>query len=138
MYTIYTDGGSRGNPGPAAIGITIDKEGQRIHSFGKYLGTATNNVAEHTAVYEALKYLCSSTNNERGVVHFFLDSELVVRQLTGVYKIKDASLKSLAQKTFQKIEEWGNDVIFTHVKREFNKEADLLVNKELDTHESSI
>jgi ribonuclease HI len=111
-YFIHTDGGARGNPGNAAIGIIIKKDALLVTEFGMYIGQTTNNVAEYTAVKEALTYLLK-TNQERGVIQFFLDSELVVKQLTGVYKIKDIHLQKLAFFIFDLIKEWGNAISFT-------------------------
>lgn len=133
MIIIHTDGGARGNPGPAAIGIVIEHSTQQKHSFGKYLGTATNNVAEYTAVLEALLFLIETyKEGEREEVNFFLDSQLVERQLSGIYKIKEPSLQILATTIKTKIGEWGKTVRFTHVPREQNKDADKIVNEVLD------
>jgi ribonuclease HI len=128
-YIIHTDGGARGNPGPAATGIVIEFPGKKIEK-GYFLGTATNNVAEYSAVKQALEFLLKEM--ERGEVAFFLDSELVVKQLTGVYKIKDHTLQKLAGDIQSKMKEWGRVITFTHVPRNQNKEADAMVNKVLD------
>lgn len=130
-YVIYTDGGARGNPGPAATGVVITCGGQ-VTTLSHYLGTATNNFAEYSAVLQALRYLLNE-EQERGEISFFLDSELVVKQLTGVYKIKDSNLQRLASEIMKALKEWGRQVSFTHVPREQNRQADSLVNKTLDT-----
>lgn len=137
QYTIFTDGGARGNPGNAAVGIVIQKNKEVIYEIGKYIGFSTNNIAEYTAVKEAFNYLIS-TNQERGEIQFFLDSELVVKQLTGVYKIKDTNLQRLALGIQQNIKVWGSAVSFSHIRRENNKRADLLVNDALNKHLSTL
>lgn len=132
--TINTDGGSRGNPGPAAIGIVIQtKDKEIIETISKTIGTATNNYAEYTAVKEALSFLDKKLESKTCEVkiEFVLDSELVVRQLTGIYKIKDQTLLKLSQEIKQLATNFAN-ISYTHVRREFNKEADALVNKALD------
>lgn len=128
---IYSDGGSRGNPGPSASAFVImDANEQLIASGGVYLGVTTNNQAEYQAVYQALKKA-----KEIGVkeIDFRLDSNLVVSQLNGVYKIKNRDLWPI----YQDIKDMTKDfekISFTHVRREFNHIADGLVNKILDDH----
>ena len=132
---IHADGGARGNPGPAGIGFVIkDSSGREIYQEGKYIGEATNNAAEYTAVIEALKYLVKDFKNRREVneIKFFLDSLLVVNQLNGVYKIKNAKLRNLIIKVRQLEKEIGKNIYYLHVPRERNKEADALVNQSLD------
>ena len=131
--TIHTDGGARGNPGPAAIGVVIDG----VASFGKKIGETTNNVAEYTAIIEALRYL----RDEQGkmledkdkYIQFFLDSLLVVNQLKGLFKVKDARLRELLMSIRVLEGEIGGTITYAHVPREQNKEADLEVNKALDS-----
>jgi len=127
---IHTDGGSRGNPGPAAIGVVIEQQGKVVASFGKQIGHTTNNVAEYTAVAEALKYL----KNKKGFssIHFFIDSNLVVQQLNGTFKIKDGKLRDLAFSIKILEQEVGGVITYTAVPREKNKQADLQVNQALD------
>jgi mutator protein MutT len=128
---VYTDGGSRGNPGPSASGFVIyAADGELLFEGGKYLGVTTNNQAEYQAVRLGLE---KALELNAQVVSFRLDSQLVANQLTGVYQIKNrdlwpihASIKDLIA-TFKK-------VTFTHVRREFNREADAMVNKILDQH----
>ncbi len=134
MISIHTDGGARGNPGPAAIGVVIESQTQGKRTLGKYLGATTNNVAEYTAVLEALSFLLLEWGTgEREDVHFYLDSQLVERQLSGIYKIKEPTLQNLALQIKQKIKEWGTTISFTHVPREQNREADKIVNSVLDS-----
>lgn len=128
---LYTDGGARGNPGPSAIGVVLrDTNQETIETLGLYLGTATNNVAEYTALVNGLKLA-----KEKGVTELncFLDSELVVKQLTNIYRVKDATLKTLFDQV--KILEKNFVVVrYTHIRREFNKEADAIVNQVLDSN----
>lgn len=126
---IFTDGGSRGNPGPAASGAVLySEDGEVIAHASKYLGIDTNNQAEYTAIIiglEKAKSLGAET------IELFMDSELAVKQLTGVYKVKNPDIAKrflevknlLTQFDFVKIK---------HVRRELNKAADALVNKVLD------
>ncbi len=133
---VFTDGASRGNPGDAAIGVMIkNAEGDTLQTVSEYLGVATNNVAEYTALIRGLEAVVS-LSPER--VDFYLDSELVVRQMTGVYKIKNEAMQSLSfvvRKLCQKIA--PGTVHFHHIPREKNKEADALANQALDAHKSS-
>lgn len=136
--TIHTDGGSRGNPGPAASAFVVEKGGMEIYKGAKYLGIQTNNFAEYTGVLLALNWLKSyQINSSKAlVVNFFLDSELVVKQINGLYKVRDAGLKSLFDQVKVHISSLSINVTFRNIPREQNKEADLLVNQELDkTHQ---
>lgn len=126
---IFTDGGARGNPGPAALGVVIyDIAGKLLKKYGKYLGERTNNEAEYEAVIAA-----SRTAAELGavVLDFHLDSELVVRQFNNIYRVKNRRMQELlirarsAQSQFQK-------VTFRHIPREKNRLADQLVNDAID------
>lgn len=128
---IFTDGGSRGNPGPSASGfVVMDMEDNMLVEKGVYLGVTTNNVAEYTALKLALEE-CRRLGVRN--IHAYLDSLLVVNQMKGIFKIKNRDLwpihdaiKQLVT-TFDKVE-------FSHVPREFNKLADAEVNKALDEH----
>lgn len=128
---IYTDGGSRGNPGPSASGYVIQDDKERpLYQDGKYLGVTTNNQAEYQAVKLALEKAL-----ELGAKHlsFRLDSQLVVNQLNGVYQIKNRDLWPIHQSIMVLMNKFQK-VSFTHVRREFNKDADAMVNKILDEH----
>ena len=126
---IYTDGASRGNPGESAAGIMMwDANGDPIGRVYLYLGELTNNQAEYKAV---LTGLLAAYVQGFGEVECRLDSELVVRQLNGVYKIKDAALKTLAAQV-QKAASRLDHVSFTHVGRDANDQADALANEILD------
>jgi len=132
-FIIHTDGGARGNPGPSAIGVVIEKEGKRIYEFGKKIGDTTNNVAEYTAVIEAFKYMKKiKGDKDTMVMNFYLDSLLVVNQLNGIFKIKDSKLRDLVLKIRMLEQEVGGVISYSAIPREKNKEADLLVNQALD------
>jgi len=126
---IYTDGGARGNPGPAAFGVVIeDKDGKIVGKFSKYLGETTNNQAEYQAIHFALEKAKEMGASE---VELFSDSELIVNQLNQDYKIKNEELGKWFLKIWNLRAEIGK-VSFTHIRREKNKMADKLVNLELD------
>lgn len=126
---INTDGGARGNPGPAGTGVVIKSEtGEIIYRHGGYLGVATNNVAEYKALIKALE---EASNLGGTNLQINMDSELIVKQMQGHYKIKEPTLKELAAKVFTLQNKFQN-IIFTHVPREKNKEADALVNGAID------
>ena len=129
---INTDGGARGNPGPAAAGYVIKQNSETIAAFGDYLGTATNNEAEYQAVIKALEWLNAHTQESPLVLEFRLDSKLVVNQLKGLFKIKQPHLLVLAQRVHVLIQNLKSTVSFTHVYREQNQQADALVNQTLD------
>ncbi|MBI4534189.1 MAG: ribonuclease HI family protein [Candidatus Melainabacteria bacterium] len=126
---IYTDGGSRGNPGPAGIGALLLQQGQVVSTLSKYLGIATNNIAEYTALIVAL---------EKGLelgftdVEVRTDSELVVRQMTGHYRVKHSGLIPLFNKARKLAAQFASFKI-VHVRREENKQADRLANQAMDT-----
>lgn len=132
MITIHTDGGARGNPGPAAAGIYIEEKGKIIAAFGKYLGETTNNVAEYSGVVYALEWIIENKIVEAGEIAFFLDSELIVKQLNGIYKIKDAKLRELAFRVHTLESEVGGTITYESIPREKNADADRLVNQILD------
>lgn len=126
---IYTDGGARGNPGPAGIGVFIaDRDGRVLARHKRYLGPATNNQAEYWAVIDALEEAKKLGAEE---LEFRLDSELVVRQLNGQYRVRDADLAPLFLRVHNS--KIGFKVVsFSHIRREQNKEADRLVNEAID------
>ena len=131
---MFTDGGSRGNPGPAGIGIWIETLDKR---YGEYIGETTNNVAEYAALIyglKKLKQLLGKDKTKQYEIECNLDSELVVKQMNHEYKLKEEYI----QKNF--IEIWNlsldfKNVIFKHIPREENKIADSLVNEALDAKE---
>jgi ribonuclease HI len=125
---INTDGGSRGNPGHSAVGVVITTpDGQHLESFGRYIGVTTNNQAEYTAVLDGLE---AAAKYQPRKLQFLLDSELVVKQLKGEYRVKNAELQPLHAQIRQQIE--GMDVSFGHVLRAKNRLADIEVNRALD------
>lgn len=135
---VFADGGARGNPGPAAVAFEIfleNSETKKIFSFGKKIGKATNNVAEYTAVVEALNWLIDNKNKfpQNIGIHFFLDSNLVVNQLNGLFKIKDQNLIKLLFTVKGLQLKLINDIYYSHIAREKNTGADTLVNQVLDS-----
>lgn len=125
---VNTDGGARGNPGPSAIGVVISTpDGTVVESFGRYIGETTNNQAEYQGVLAGVEAVAKY---QPTTVKFVADSELVVKQLNGIYKLKNADLRPLFEQI--KAVTAGKDVSFNHVRREFNQLADAEVNKTLD------
>ncbi len=136
ILNIFTDGGSRGNPGPAAIGVNALVDDQVIFQLSKTVGHATNNFAEYSALIESLKHLLLE-NIVSPQINFFLDSELVVKQINGQYKVKNSGIKLLYDQVkalITKLISNGQtpNISFTHIPREKNKVADSLVNAALD------
>ena len=125
---INTDGGARNNPGPAGIGVVFsDEKGAIIAEYKKYIGEATNNVAEYRALILALEKAKDFNADE---IECRLDSELVVKQLTGHYKCKEATLQVLNTQVHELA--FFKPISYIHVRREKNKEADKLVNEAID------
>jgi ribonuclease HI len=125
----YTDGGSRGNPGPAALGYVLQNvAGETVEAHGEYLGITTNNQAEYQAVLAAVRR-ARALGAER--LDMRLDSELVVKQLAGEYKVRDSGLAGIYMLIHNELIHLKK-VTFTHVRREYNQEADAEVNKALD------
>ncbi len=121
MLTIFTDGASLGNPGPMGIGIVIYRDGVIVEELSEYIGIGTNNIAEYSAVIKALE-----TVHEMGELeaHVKSDSQLIVRQLNGEYKVKDPGLRPMHEKVVHLCK--GLKVHFEHIPREHNAEADAL------------
>lgn len=132
---IYTDGGARGNPGPAASAFVVkDEDNGVIFKGSKFLGVATNNVAEYSAVILALKWLLENLNSiEFENAFLIVDSELVAKQVNGFYRIKNKKLIKLSAKVFSLRKKINRKVCFIYKERSLNKEADLLVNRTLDS-----
>jgi ribonuclease HI len=134
-FIIHTDGGSRGNPGPAAIGVVIEEVGGVLKKeYGEYIGETTNNDAEYQAVVFALKklkLLIGKEGAKTATLEFHVDSELVERQLSGQYKIMDEKIKRFFMEIWNLKIDYGK-VSFKHVMREKNQEADRMVNAALD------
>lgn len=127
-FTIFTDGGARGNPGPAACAAVVNDQ-----DFSEYIGETTNNVAEYRGLLLGLKSALklAGKKSEEVDVEIKMDSELVVKQLKGEYKIKDQNLKLLSAEARPLISKFKS-VSFKHVRREENSHADRLVNEVLD------
>lgn len=134
---VFCDGGARGNPGPAAVGFVVQNgtDGQTLFKQGKTIGFSTNNVAEYRAVTAALEWL-KETPLQHSVkevkIDFFLDSQLVVNQLNGFFKIKNAALRELFFEVRKLEQEVGGVISYHFVPREQNFIADSLVNEALD------
>ena len=128
---VYCDGGARGNPGPAGIGVVIIDAKNQQKKFKKFIGVKTNNQAEYLAVLFALKKIKSGFKSAQKI-DFYLDSELVVKQLRGEYKIKNEELGRLLIKVRNFIIKNNLTADFYHVRREKNHQADKLVNKAID------
>jgi len=129
IVKIFTDGGARGNPGPAAIGIVIKDENDKIlKTHAETIGTATNNQAEYKALIKGLELVKEFKPNE---VLCYLDSELLVKQMKQEYRVKDQNLQPLFVKVWNLAVNLGK-VKYHHIRREFNEEADELLNMELD------
>lgn len=132
-YIVHTDGGARGNPGPAAIGVVIVGPGHFVVELAKRIGSATNNVAEYTAVITALEWI----GEHEGLLkklpfQFYIDSELVVNQLNGFYKVKNLRIKELFRRVTLLKKQIVFPISFHSVPRSENFRADFLVNKALD------
>ncbi len=126
---MFVDGASRGNPGPAAIGVTIkDERGKLITFISRRIGRATNNQAEYRAIIAALEHAITLGANQ---VEIHSDSELVVRQINGEYRVKKTTLKPLYQQVKQ-LQGSLEDFTITHILRQQNIEADKLANKALN------
>jgi len=124
---IFSDGASRGNPGLAGCGYIIYADGQEISSGTKFLGIATNNIAEYTAIIEAAK---DPILRQFSAINFYLDSELVVKQMKGEYRVKHEGLIPLKAQLVNLLKD--KTVTFNHVPRNQNKEADRLANQAID------
>src|ERR1039458_1527143 len=125
----HIDGGSRGNPGPAAFGVAIETpQGQPVTAFGKYMGRTTNNVAEYQGLLAALEY---ALNHEHPRLRVLTDSELMAHQINGRYKVRSPDLKPLFDKAKGLISRLESFSI-RHVYREQNREADRLANEAMD------
>ena len=123
------DGGSRGNPGPSGVGVVIlDANGKRLKEVSKYIGEATNNIAEYNALLYGLEEALMLRIDE---IVVNLDSELVVKQLAGDYRVKDPGLKPLFERAMNMLKSFKSFEI-RHIDREKNKEADKLVNRAIN------
>jgi len=132
---VYTDGGSRGNPGPAAIGVVIcNGSGEVLKEYSDEIGEATNNEAEYQALifaFKKIKQLFGKVKAKAAEIEFRMDSQLLSKQLNGEYKIEESNLQPLFLKVWNLKLDFG-EVRFKYISREENKRADKLVNEALD------
>ncbi|MDO8553490.1 MAG: ribonuclease HI family protein [Candidatus Micrarchaeota archaeon] len=126
---IYTDGACYGNPGPMGVGVVAYKDDKIVWELSEYIGEGTNNIAEYTALIRALEFASSTLEK---TIHIRSDSELMVKQLTGKYKVKDIKLKVLYGKAIHLC--GGLQVTFEHIPREKNELADELSKKAIEKH----
>ena len=130
---LYTDGAARGNPGPAGLGVVIeDDQGMRLRGLCRYIGVATNNRAEYLALLEGLRAVRDWKPDHLEV---YLDSNLVVEQVNGRWKIKHVDLQPLARQVQELLREFPS-VTVAHVRREKNMGADALANKAIDEYKA--
>ena len=134
-YILYADGGSRGNPGPSGAGAVIYRDEVAVAEISLALGTTTNNVAEYTALLEGLKKL-QEVNTDSTPVEVRMDSELVIKQMRGEYKVKHPNLKHLHLEAQNLAGNFAH-ITYTHIPREKNGEADALANAAMDTASSA-
>lgn len=134
MISIYTDGGSRNNPGEAAFGFVIYDNEKEVVGIGKRLGITTNNVAEYTAVIESFAYLLSHREllGDFSGIQVYLDSSLICNQMQGKFKVKHPNMIPLFSKAKELEKDLSLKVTYTYIPREKNKRADQLVNMALD------
>ncbi len=127
--TIHTDGGARGNPGPAGIGVVIsDEKGKAVKEISEYIGRATNNQAEYRALIRGLSEAKKLGARE---VSIFMDSELIIKQLKGEYKVRDKDLQLLFVRAYNLLHTFKSHST-KHIPRAKNKRADALVNQAVD------
>lgn len=132
--SVFTDGGARGNPGPAGFGVAIYDQDQLLTTLSGYLGKKTNNEAEYAALIFALAWLKDAQGNHNfQSITFYMDSQLLCRQMQGLYKIKSPNLKPLKLKADNLVASLHAKIIFTDILREKNQKADELANLAMDT-----
>jgi ribonuclease HI len=131
---IFTDGGARGNPGPAALGVFIEDENkQELARIGKRIGDATNNVAEYSAIVEGFNWaLMNKDKFSIQAINFYMDSQLACSQLTGLFKVKNPRIREFVFEIRQKEAELKIPIFYAHIPREENFKADSMVNLALD------
>ncbi len=134
LINVYTDGGSRGNPGVSGYGLVIyDDQNKPLYQEEKFLGIKTNNEAEYSGIIAALEWVKKHQTLYRiSQVNFFADSQLMIRQLQGIYKVKAPTLLPLFAQVQQLLTQINLPIKYTHVRREFNKLADQLANQAMD------
>ena len=132
LLTAYTDGASKGNPGQAATGFTIEKDGVVLEEHCEYIGEATNNIAEYTALISAAGRMVALGATD---VVIYSDSELMVKQFNGSYRVKNEGLKPLFREVMR-LKEGFNSIRVIHIPRGKNSRADGLANKAIKEHNS--
>ena len=132
MYCVYSDGGSRGNPGPSAYAIVVTKDGKTVHEHAEFLGVHTNNYAEYRGLIAGISKALELGANE---VEFVMDSQLVIRQMTGQYRVKSPDMLALHEDA-KNLASMIPKVTFTNVRRSERliPRADALLNAEMDRH----
>ena len=132
MYCVYSDGGSRGNPGPSAYAIVVTKDGKTVHEHAEFLGVHTNNYAEYRGLIAGISKALELGADE---VEFVMDSQLVIRQMTGQYRVKSPDMLALHEDT-KNLASMIPKVTFTNVRRSERliPRADALLNAEMDRH----
>ena len=128
MVSVFIDGASRGNPGPSGIGVVLKEGEKEVHTLYKFIGEATNNIAEYTAAIHGLQEALHLGYTE---VLLRMDSELVAKQLNGEYRVRNENIIPLFRKATELINGFGR-VDVRHIGREKNKEADKLANKAIN------
>lgn len=131
MIEVFIDGGARGNPGPAAIGVVARRADKRLFVVNRVIGRATNNVAEYSALNAALDEITAHQTNKTEEVKLYMDSELVVKQMKGEYRVKNKDLKPLYADAISKFNSISC-ISLSHIPRTKNSDADKLVNQALD------
>ncbi|HYM65017.1 MAG TPA: ribonuclease HI family protein [Candidatus Sulfotelmatobacter sp.] len=131
---IFTDGGARGNPGPAALGVYIEDEKRNsLARIGKKIGEATNNIAEYSAIVEGLEWALNNIEKHKiAKITFYMDSLLAYSQITGLFKTKNQHLKEMILKIRSLESQINLPIFYNHIPREKNKMADFMVNQALD------
>lgn len=135
ILNVFTDGGSRGNPGPAAVGVYAEDENKKMAAgFGETIGSATNNVAEYSAVIKALDWIIENKKilSENAKINFFLDSKLICSQIIGIFKVKNADLRNLLFCVRDREAQISTPIYYKHIPREQNAKADYFVNEALN------
>lgn len=133
-FILWTDGGARGNPGPAGYGVVIqDGYGTSVAELSKYLGVMTNNQAEYWGLLAGLTKIRELVKEEPAKILVRMDSELIVKQVQGIYRVKNPALKPLHAQAHELIrDDLGGQVTFEHIPRRENKRADALANRAMD------
>ena len=133
FINVYTDGGSRGNPGISGYGLVIYEDKKILYQESKFLGIKTNNEAEYSGIIAALEWIKKNKNiYQITQINFFADSQLMIRQLQGIYKVKAPTLLPLFAQVQQLLIQINLPVKYNDVRREFNKLADELANQAMD------